>query len=157
MYDYIGYLKVFLDSQDHLGDVQSQRHQGVGQDQGLPLIVNFWKICINKGCSGWSWWPFHGDLCFGSMLPMDYLGAFGTFRNARKASGAQRCEFAKIFSFMTNWSDALKVLVSFHLLAWLGWCLWLEGKGLSHCAQTDWLVQCWKGFPYIAELAETPL
>ena len=39
--DYIGHLKVFLDSQDHLGEVQSQRHQGVGQEQGLPQRVNF--------------------------------------------------------------------------------------------------------------------
>ena len=30
--DYNGHFKIFLDSQDHLGEVQSQRHQGVGQD-----------------------------------------------------------------------------------------------------------------------------
>ena len=43
--------------------------------------------------------------------------------------------FAKIYSFMTNGSDPLKIWVSFHLLtfAHLGWCLWCEGEGLSHC------------------------
>ena len=43
--------------------------------------------------------------------------------------------FAKIYNFMTNGSDLLKILVSFHLLtfAHLGWCLWCEGEGLSHC------------------------
>ena len=42
--------------------------------------------------------------------------------------------FAKIYSFMTNGSDPLKIWVSFHLLtfAHLGWCLWCEGEGLSH-------------------------
>ena len=45
--------------------------------------------------------------------------------------------FAKIYSFMTNGSDPLKIWVSFHLLtfAHLGWCLWCEGEGLSHCAK----------------------
>ena len=43
--------------------------------------------------------------------------------------------FAKIYSFMTNGSDPLKIWVSFHLLtfAHLGWCLWCEREGLSHC------------------------
>ena len=49
MYDYIGYLKVFPDSQDHLAAVQHQRHQGVGKEQGLAQGVNFWKNCIDKG------------------------------------------------------------------------------------------------------------
>ena len=52
MYDYIGYLKVFPDSQDLLVEVQHQRHQGVRQEQGLRQRVNFWKNCINKSCSG---------------------------------------------------------------------------------------------------------
>ena len=44
--------------------------------------------------------------------------------------------FAKIYSFMTNGSDPLKIWVSFHLLTFAhsGWCLWCEGEGLSHCA-----------------------
>ena len=40
---------MFLESQDHLGEVQHQRHQGVGQEQGLSQGVNFWKNCIDKG------------------------------------------------------------------------------------------------------------
>ena len=40
---YNGHFKVCLDSQDHLGEVQHQRHQGVGQEQGLPQRVNFCK------------------------------------------------------------------------------------------------------------------
>ena len=42
----------FPDSQDHLGEVQHQRHQGEGQEQGLRQRVNFWKNCINEGYSG---------------------------------------------------------------------------------------------------------
>ena len=42
--DYNGHFKVFLDSQDHLGEDQHLRHQGVGQEQGLPQRVSFWKI-----------------------------------------------------------------------------------------------------------------
>ena len=38
MYDYIGFLKVFPDSQDLLVEVQHQRHQGVGQEQGLSAM-----------------------------------------------------------------------------------------------------------------------
>ena len=49
--DYNGHLNVCLDSQDHLVEVQHHRHQGVGQEQGLPQRVKFWKKCINKGCS----------------------------------------------------------------------------------------------------------
>ena len=37
-----------------------KRHQGVGQEQELPQRVNFLKNFINKGCSGWLWWPFQG-------------------------------------------------------------------------------------------------
>ena len=48
----LGWFKVFPDIQDHLGEVQPQRHQGVGQEQGLPQGVNFWNNCINWGCSG---------------------------------------------------------------------------------------------------------
>ena len=48
----LGWFKVFLDIQDHLGEVQPKRHQGVGQEQGLHQRVNFWKHCIDKGCSG---------------------------------------------------------------------------------------------------------
>ena len=43
---------MFPDNQDHLSEVQPQRPQGVGQDQGLPQRVNFWKNCINRGCLG---------------------------------------------------------------------------------------------------------
>ena len=32
------------DSQDHLAEVQHQRHQGVGQEQGLPQRAHFWII-----------------------------------------------------------------------------------------------------------------
>ena len=42
---------MFPDSRDHLGEVQPQRPQGVGQEQGLPQKKNFWKNCINIGCS----------------------------------------------------------------------------------------------------------
>ena len=42
------------DSQDHLAEVQHQIHQGVGQEQGLPQGVNFWKNCINEGYSGFA-------------------------------------------------------------------------------------------------------
>ena len=45
----LGWFKVFPDIQDHLGEVQPQRHQSVGQEQGLPQRVNFLKNCINKG------------------------------------------------------------------------------------------------------------
>ena len=48
----LGWFKVFPDIQDHLGEVQPQRHQGVGQEQGLPQRVNFWKNCIKMGRSG---------------------------------------------------------------------------------------------------------
>ena len=37
---------MFADSQDHLGEVQPQRHQGVGQEQGLPQRVHFWIIAL---------------------------------------------------------------------------------------------------------------
>ena len=47
----LGWFQVFPDIQDHLGEVQPQRHQGVGQEQGLPQRVNFWENCISKGCS----------------------------------------------------------------------------------------------------------
>ena len=47
----LGWFKVFPDIQDHLGEVQPQRHQGVGQEQGLPPESEFWKNCINIGCS----------------------------------------------------------------------------------------------------------
>ena len=49
---YKGNFKVFLASQYHLGEVQLQRHPGVGQEQEHPQKVIFWKNCINKGCSG---------------------------------------------------------------------------------------------------------
>ena len=84
---------MFPDSQDHLGEVQHQRHQGVGQEQGLPQGVNFWKNCIYKGCSGWLWWPFQGDPCFPRM---HHLWACGNFRNACKASDAQCCKFNEL-------------------------------------------------------------
>ena len=48
---YVGHSKVFLDRQGHLGEVQPQRPQGVGQEQGLPQRMNFWKNGINRGCS----------------------------------------------------------------------------------------------------------
>ena len=32
----LGWFKVFPDIQDHLAEVQRQRHQGVGQEQGHP-------------------------------------------------------------------------------------------------------------------------
>ena len=48
----LGWFEVFPDIQDHLGEVQPQRHQGVGQEQGLPQSINFWKNCINRGCAG---------------------------------------------------------------------------------------------------------
>ena len=48
----LGWFEVSPDIQDHLGEVQPQRHQGVGQEQGLPQRVNFWKNCINRGCAG---------------------------------------------------------------------------------------------------------
>ena len=51
----LGWFKVFPDVQDHLGEVQPQRHQGVGQEQGLPQRVNFWKITVIgvvQDCSG---------------------------------------------------------------------------------------------------------
>ena len=47
-----GHFKVCPDSQDNLGEVQPLRHQGVGQDQGLPQRVNFLKSCIYRGYSG---------------------------------------------------------------------------------------------------------
>ena len=54
--DYIAHFKVFPDGQDHLAEVQCQRHQGVGQDQGLPQRVNFWEnfalIGVVQDCSG---------------------------------------------------------------------------------------------------------
>ena len=37
---------MFTDSQDHLGEVQPQKHQGVGQEKGLPQRVNFGKIAL---------------------------------------------------------------------------------------------------------------
>ena len=41
--DHDGHFKVFPDSQDHLGEVQPQRPQGAGQEQGLPQRVNLWN------------------------------------------------------------------------------------------------------------------
>ena len=41
---------MFLDSQDHLAQVQHQRHKGIGQDQGLSQGF-FWNSCKNKSCS----------------------------------------------------------------------------------------------------------
>ena len=41
-YDYIGHLKVFLDSQDHLPEV----HQGAGQEQGCPQRLIFGKVAV---------------------------------------------------------------------------------------------------------------
>ena len=43
-----GHFKVFPDSQDHLGEDQHLRHQGVGQEQGLPQRVNFCKKNSNN-------------------------------------------------------------------------------------------------------------
>ena len=43
----LGWFKFFPDIQDHLGEVQPQRHQGVGQEQGLPQRENFWKNSWN--------------------------------------------------------------------------------------------------------------
>ena len=48
----LGWFQVFPDIQDHLGEVQPQRHQGVWQEQGLPQRVTMWQNCINRGCSG---------------------------------------------------------------------------------------------------------
>ena len=48
----LGWFKVFPDIQDHLGEFQPLRHQGVGQEQGLPQWVNFWENCINNSCLG---------------------------------------------------------------------------------------------------------
>ena len=43
MHEFFGQFKVFLDSKD-LGQVQHQRHQGVGQDLGLHQILIFCKF-----------------------------------------------------------------------------------------------------------------
>ena len=40
---------MFSDSQDHLAEVQPQRYQGAGQEQGLPQRVKLWKNSIDKG------------------------------------------------------------------------------------------------------------
>ena len=37
--DHNGHIKMFPDSQDHLGEVQPQRHQGVGREQVLPRVL----------------------------------------------------------------------------------------------------------------------
>ena len=37
----LGWFKVFPDIQDHLAEVQRQRHQGVGQEQGHPQGLIF--------------------------------------------------------------------------------------------------------------------
>ena len=70
-----GWCKVFPDIQDHLGQVKPQRHQGVGQEQGLPKGVNSWNICINKGCSGLI-----------RMITMAILRCFPTARTIRVKS-----------------------------------------------------------------------
>ena len=48
MYDYIGSLKVFPDSQDLLVEVQHQRHQGVGQAKGHAQGLIFWESLERK-------------------------------------------------------------------------------------------------------------
>ena len=44
--DHNGHIKRFPNSQDRLGEVQSQRHQGVGQEKGHPQRVKVSKNCI---------------------------------------------------------------------------------------------------------------
>ena len=87
-----------LDSQDHLGEVQHQRHQGVGQEQGLPQRANLWKkITLIRVVQ--DHYDGHSKVFLDRQGHMGevhcHLGAFGTFRNARGASGAQRCECFK--------------------------------------------------------------
>ena len=45
--DNYGHLKVFPDSQDHLAEVQPQRHSGVGQEQGHARgLIFFGNVAI---------------------------------------------------------------------------------------------------------------
>ena len=80
------------DSQDHLGEVQHQRHQGVGQEQGLPQRVE--QIALIRVVQ--DHYDGHSNVFLDTQGHLGevhcHLGAFGTFRNAREASGAQRCE-----------------------------------------------------------------
>ena len=50
----LGWFKVFLDLQDHLGQVQGQfqcqRQPGVGQEQGQPKGLISGQSCITKSC-----------------------------------------------------------------------------------------------------------
>ena len=46
--DHVSHFMVFPDGLDHLGRVQTQRHQGVGQHQGHPQKRFFWKFYPNK-------------------------------------------------------------------------------------------------------------
>ena len=41
----LGWFQVFPDIQDHLGQVQGHRQQGVGREQGRPQESIFWESC----------------------------------------------------------------------------------------------------------------
>ena len=85
------------DNHDHLGEVQHQRHQGVGQEQGLPQRVE--QIALIRVVQDHN--DGHSNVFLDTQGHLGevhcHLGAFGTFRNAREASGAQRCEYYTIY------------------------------------------------------------
>ena len=44
-YDKNSYLKLFPDVHDHLSEVQSLGHPGVGPDPGVSQEMTFWQCC----------------------------------------------------------------------------------------------------------------
>ena len=58
--NYMGLLKVFLDSQEYLAAVQHERHQGVRQEQRRPQGLIIWESCRNRWYKVWLYWPSKG-------------------------------------------------------------------------------------------------
>ena len=90
-YGYIGHLKVFLDSQDHLAEVQHQKDQGLGQEQGCPQRLIFLESCSNRSCYGWSYLPSKG--VSGRPGPSGWSPAPNTPRCRARARTSTKSEF----------------------------------------------------------------
>ena len=86
------------DSQDHLGEVQPQRPQGVGQEQGLPQRVNFWKIALKRGCSG----LFRMIIMATSRYLMDSQGHLGEVQHQRHQDVGQEQGLPQGVNFWKN-------------------------------------------------------
>ena len=93
---------MFTESQEHLGHVQHQRHQGVGQEQELPphgLI--FWESSRYDSCQAWSYWSFEGVARQpGPSEPCPAPKTLRYWPRARTAPGIE---------FLTAWSQSCQV------------------------------------------------